>query len=267
MPTSPQPTSAIGSPASDVRADGHERRRGVAVVDVAPLVGAAVEPSGPGRRGRIRRCPPGRSCRSRWRPPSPARPHAAPTVAMSIPWSSVQSLGRVDSRERLEREHPPRRRVAVEVPADARPFGGALDRDQQRRGGPDADGAAGRSQPLGELEAPHGRLGQRPEVAGVRQLVADIVQPRLERLDIGACRPRRSVRVNTDDDGVGGLTIPWGVLGATSPAPPDAAPAPAAGASSTSATTTDSPRTYPIQGSRSGRARLLRPRRAALQTL
>ena len=102
-PDDPAPHLRDRLPGDTTVPTGTSAGSGMAVVDVAAGQRAAGRRAAPARPGRSRRSPPGRSPR-RSPPPHRLAPHAAPSVAMSTPWSGSQ-VRRLDHRQGRNREH------------------------------------------------------------------------------------------------------------------------------------------------------------------
>ena len=132
-------------------------------------------------------------------------PQALLTVPMSIPWSSVQSFGGSTRLSGLSgNTQLAGNRVGSSGAASSL---GALTGSRGDRGaGARADDAADRLELRGRPGTLHRRLGLRAEVAGRRQQVADVGQPRLERAYIMATI---ALAERAGERTRGGVAGPW----------------------------------------------------------
>ncbi len=190
MPTSPQPTSAIGCPSSRARRParapaprGRSRRSARST--------GRWRPSAPARRGRSRRCPPGRSSRGD-RDLGHLRSAGVVVVPMSTPWSWVHGEGERTRLFGFSGNTQPELDGGVPVVVGGLRKVAApscrLNPRAQRGRSVLADGAAGRRKMRGLLEGDHGLLRRGAEGAVLGDGEADHRQPDLKRLHLRAAR-------------------------------------------------------------------------------
>ena len=170
-----------------MRADADEGRQGVPVVDVATAIRPGVDLED--RGGRPEAADAFLDDRARRHRHLDDLRAAGATDGGDVDALIERPIARADDpADRLEREHPGAVGRAEAATAGLLDHTGVLG-DLAHGGGqarrrPHADGAAGRSKVMGELVAGNSRLRGRAEIAGLRDGIAELGQPRLKRFDV-----------------------------------------------------------------------------------